>query len=87
MDPSLNDRVKIDLQKLLNANLIYPISDNQWVSSLVIVRKKNGKLRVCVECKELNKATLKYHFPLPFIDKVLDTLTGKKYFSFLDSFS
>ena len=72
---------------MLNVNFIYPISDSQWVSPLVIVPKKNGKWRVCVDYRELNKATLKDHFPLPFIDQVLDTLVGKKYFSFLDGFS
>ena len=49
--------------------------------------KKNGKWRVCVYFRELNKATLKYYFPLPFIDQVLDTLSGKKYFSFLNGYS
>jgi hypothetical protein len=51
------------------------------------VPKKNGKWRVCVDYRELNKATRKYHFPFPFIDQVLDVLVGKKYFSFLDGFS
>jgi len=54
---------------------------------LVIVPKKNGKWRVCIDYQEMNKATIKDHFPLPFIDQVLDTLAGKKYFSFLDGFS
>ena len=40
-----------------------------------------------MEYRELNKETQKYHFPLPFIDQVLDTLAGKKLFSFLDGFS
>ena len=40
-----------------------------------------------MDYRELNKATQKYHFPLPFIDQVLDTLSGKKLFSFLDGFS
>lgn len=85
MNPNLR---KLDkLQKLLNVNFIYPISDSQWVSPLMFVPKKNGKWRVCIAYRELNKATLKDHLPLPFIDQVLDTLVGKKYFSFLDGFS
>ena len=87
MNPNLREIVKEKLQKLLNVNFIYPISNSQWVSPLVIVPKNNGKWRVCIDYQELNKATLKYHFPLPFIDQVLDTLAGKKYFSFLDGFS
>ena len=87
MNPTLKDIVKEELQKLLNANFIYPISDSKWVSSLVIVPKKNGKQRVCVDFCELNKATLRDYFPLPFINQVLDTLSGKKYFSFLDGYS
>jgi hypothetical protein len=87
MNPALKDIVKEELQKLLQANLIYPISDSQWVSPLVIVPKKNGKWRICVDFRELNKSTHKDYFPLPFIDQVLDTLSGKKYFSFLDGFS
>ena len=71
----------------MDAGFIYPISDSEWVSPLVLVPKKNGKWRICVDYRELNKATKKDHFPLPFIDQVLDTLAGKKYFSFLDSFS
>ncbi len=87
MNPTMKEIVKEELQKLLNVGFIYPISDSQWVSPLVIVPKKNGKWRVCVDYRELNKATLKDHFPLPFIDQVLDSLAGKKYFSFLDGFS
>ena len=57
------------------------------VSPLVIVPKKGGKWWICVDYRELNKETKKDHFPLPFIDQVLDTLAGKKYFSFLDGYS
>jgi len=86
MNPNLREILKEELQKLLNAGFIYPISDNEWVSPLVIVPKKNGKWRVCVDYRALNKATQKDHFPLPFIDQVLDNLSGKKFFSFLDGF-
>ena len=87
MNPALKDIVKEELQKLLDAGFIYPISDSEWVSPLVLVPKKNGKWRICVDYRELNKATKKDHFPLPFIDQVLDGLAGKKFFSFLDGFS
>ena len=70
--------VKSELQKLLDVNFIYPISDSKWVSPLVVVPKKNGKWRICVDYRELNKATQKDHFPLPFIDQVLDTLAKKE---------
>jgi hypothetical protein len=78
MNPNLKEIVKEELQKLLNAEFIYPISDSEWVSPLVIVPKNNGKWRVYVDYRALNKATQKDHFPLPFIDQVLDNLAGKK---------
>jgi hypothetical protein len=87
MNPNIKEIVKEELHKLLNARFIYLISNSGWVSPLVIVPKKNGKWRVCVDYRALNKATQKDHFPLPFIDKVLDNLSGKMFFSFLDGFS
>ena len=87
MNPALKNIAKEELQKLLDVGFIYPISDSQWVSPLVIVPKNNGKWKICVDYRELNKATQKDHFPFPFIDQVLDTLAGKKLFSFLDGFS
>jgi len=83
----LKDIVKEELQKLLDVNFIYPISDSKWVSPLVVVPKKNGKQHICVDYRELNKATHKDHFPLPFIDQVLDTLARKKFFYFWDGFN
>ena len=88
MNPTLKEIVKEELVKLLNVNFIYPISDSKWVSSsLVVVPKNNGKWWICVDHRELNKETLKDYFPLPLIDQVLDTLAGKKSFSFIDGFS
>lgn len=87
MDPSLRDVVKEELQKILHVNFIYPISDSECVAPLVLVSKKYGRWHICIDYRELNKATLKDYFPLPFIDQVLDTLADRKYFSFLDGFS
>ncbi|GLJ19357.1 hypothetical protein SUGI_0348760 [Cryptomeria japonica] len=87
VNPALKEIVKEELQKLLKAGFIYPIFDSQWVSPLVIVPKKGGKWRVCVDYRALNLATRNDHFPLPFVDQVLDSLASKRYFSFLDGFS
>ena len=59
MNPNIRDIMKGEIQKVLEAGFIYPISDNEWVSPLVIVPKKNGKWRVYVDYRELNKATHK----------------------------
>ena len=73
INSSLREIVKTKLQKFLDASFIYPISYSRWVSPLVIVSKKGVKWRICVDYRELNKATKKDHFPLPLIDQVLDT--------------
>ena len=83
-NPNLREIVKEELQKLLDIGFIYLISDNQWVSPLLIVPKKNGKWMACIDYR---KPTIKYHFPFPFIYQVLDTLVGNQYFSFLDGFN
>eukprot|EP00253_Pinus_taeda_P036395 PITA_36395 len=82
MNPALKDIVKEELQKLLDARFTYPISDSEWVSPLVLVPRKNGKSRICVDYEELNKAIKKDHFSLPFIDQVLDA-GREKVFLFL----
>jgi hypothetical protein len=88
MNPTLKDVVKEEIQNLLNVRFIYPIFDSKWVSLLLVVPKKvTRKWRICVDFQDLNKATLKDYFPLPFIGQVLDTLSRKQYFSFLDGYS
>jgi hypothetical protein len=49
-----------------------------------LIRKKNGELRFCLDCRKLNDVTKKDCFPLPRIDNTLDTLAGAKWFSTLD---
>lgn len=87
MNPTLKDIIKEELQKLLDAGSIYPISNSEWVSPLALVTNKNGKWIICVYYQELNKSTRKEHSSLSFIYQNLDGLVGKKFFSFLDGFS
>lgn len=57
LNTRLKDIVKEKLQKLLDVNFIYPVSDSKWVSPLVVIPKKNGKWHICMGYQELNKAT------------------------------
>lgn len=72
------------LNKLLDAGVIEP-SISEWASGPVLVRKKDGTLRWCVDYRALNKVTKKDVFPLPLVDECLDTLTGSVWFSKLDA--
>ncbi|CAM8886891.1 unnamed protein product [Rhodiola kirilowii] len=105
LNPIMMEIVQKEIQKLLDADAIYPISDSQWVSPIHVVPKKSGitveedaegKMvttrikngwRMCIDYRKLNAVTRKDHFPLPFIDQMLDRLAGKPYFCFLDGFS
>jgi hypothetical protein len=79
--------VKEDLNKLLDARFIYPIDTMQWLSPLVIVPKKNGKFKICVDYRKLNTLTRKDPFPLPFLDLVLDIVTRHDMYSLRDGYS
>ncbi|GKC76790.1 hypothetical protein Tco_1127564 [Tanacetum coccineum] len=101
---NIKEVVKIEVIKLLDAGLIYPISDSPWVSTLQVVPKKGGMTvvknekdelipqrtvtgwRVCIDYRKLNNATRKDHFPLLFIDWMLERLAGHEYYCFLDGF-
>ena len=105
LNPKVCEVVKEEILKWLNAEIIYPISDSQWVSPVHVVPKKAGvtvtmnekgeeiqkrllkKWRVCIDYRKLNSTMKKGHFPLPFINQILDRLAGSSYFCFLDEYS
>ena len=58
-----------------------------WLSLIVVVPKKNGKIRVCVDYRKLNATTVMDAFPLPFTDGILDVVVGHEMYNFLDGFS
>jgi hypothetical protein len=62
-------------------------STSPWASPVVLVTKKNGKKRFCVDYRKLNAIMKKDSYPLPRIDEMLDSLAGAKYFSTLDLMS
>ena len=80
-------KVKEEIDKLLQVGFIQPVKKATWLSLIVVVPKKNGKIQVCVEYQKLNAATITDGFPLPFIDGVFDAVAGQEVYSFLDGFS
>ena len=105
LNPHLQEVVRIEVLKLLQAGIIYPISDSTWVSPTQVVPKKSGvttvkneegeelstrlttRWRVCIDYRRLNEVTRKDHFPLPFIDHLLERVSGHPFYCFLDGYS
>ena len=98
----MKEEVRKEVLKLLEAGLIYPISDSSWVSPVQVVPKKGGMTvikndkdeliptraitgwRMCIDYKKLNEATRKDHYPLTFMDQILERLAGQSFYYFLD---
>ena len=68
---------------MLQHGVIEPAA-SPWASNVVLVRKKDGSLRFCVDYRRLNSITYKDSYPLPHIDNCLNALTGASWFSTLD---
>ena len=83
VEPHLVDEVKTLLQGFLDQGLIRRSSSN-YASAIVLVKKKSGALRLCVDYRQLNAKCLKDAFPLPRIDESLDAMDGACLFSSLD---
>ena len=82
-NPAVRREEMAQVQQMLSSNVIRP-SNSPWASPVVMVRKKDGSLRFCVDFRQLNAATVKDAHPLPRIDDLLDALHGAKWFSTLD---
>ena len=105
LNPHMQEEVRIEVLKLLQAGIIYPISDSTWVSPTQVVPKKSGMTtvkneksedlstrlttgwRVCIDYRRLNAVIRKDHFPLPFIDQLLERVSGHPLYCFLDGYS
>ena len=105
LNPKMKEVVRKEILKLLEAGIIYPIADSQWVSPVHCVPKKGGitvvpndkdelipqrivtGYRMVIDFRKLNKATKKDHYPLPFIDQMLERLSKHTHFCFLDGYS
>jgi hypothetical protein len=76
-----------ELRKLLEAGFIKEVFHPTWLANPVLVKKKNGKWRMCIDYTSLNKACPKVPFPLPRIDQIVDSTAGCELLRFLDAYS
>lgn len=86
VSPTERRIINDEVNKMLKRDIIRP-SESPWSSPVVLVRKKDGSWRFCVDYRRLNKVTKKDVYPLPRIDDTLDCLKGARYFSSMDLYS
>ena len=75
-------KIKEEVQKQLKAGFLTMIAYSDWVANIVPVPKKDGKVCMCVDYRDLNRANPKDNFPLPHIDTLIDNTTTNMFFSF-----
>ena len=86
MNPQLQLLVRAKLERLLQVGFIKTVEITNWISPMVIVKKKNMKLRICVDYRKLNACTQKDHFSLPFITLLLEEVGGHARYMFMDGY-
>ena len=85
--PERNQAIIDEVNKLLTAGFIREVYYPEWLANVVLVKKANGKWRMCVDFTDLKKACPNDSFPLPRIDQLVDSTTGHKLLTFMDAFS
>ncbi|KAH9684964.1 Ribonuclease H [Citrus sinensis] len=81
------DAINDEVEKLLKVGFIREVNYPEWISNVVLVKKANGKYRMCVDFTDLNKPCPKDSFSLPKIDQLVDSTPGYGLLSFMDAFS
>jgi hypothetical protein len=87
LNPKYKEKVKNELDRMLEARIIEPIEESKWIIPMVVQDKKTREIMIYVDLKKLNDAYLHDPFPTPFTNKVLDNVGGQEAYSFTDGFS
>ena len=87
MKPKWTLKIKEEVEKQYNAGFLRVVNYLEWLANVVLKPKKDGKVRMCVDFQDLNKANPKDDFPLPHIDILVDNTIGHALLSFMDGFS
>jgi hypothetical protein len=87
INPMLFPIMEKEVKKLLESQIIVPLRYSEWVVNLVLVRKKSGEIRLCVDFRNLNRSSKKDNYPLPNMKHILQRVTGASRISMIDGFS
>jgi hypothetical protein len=87
LNPVYKKKVKTEIDRMLEAGIIEPIEEYEWISPMVVQEKKQGGIRICVDLRKINDACLHDPFLTPFIDEVLENVGGQEAYSFTDGFA
>ena len=85
--PERQKSINEEVGKLLHAGAIREVEYPEWLANVVLIKKTNGKWRLCIEFTDINKACPNDSFPLPRIDLIVDATAGHELLSFMDAFS
>ena len=75
-----------EIKKMYEVDIIVPIRYSEWVSNMVLVRNKIGEIRLCIDFRDLNKASLKDNYPSAKMDHILQRVVGSRRISLLDGY-
>ena len=85
--PERDSAIKEEVQKLVMVEFVHEVYYSDWLANVVMVKKVNGKWRMCVDLIDLNKACPKDSYSLPRIDQLVDLTARHQLLSFMDAFS
>jgi len=88
LNPRVKEKVKKEIDKMLEAGIIFSVDEAECISLIIIQNKKDAtEIKVCVDYRILNNACVHDTFPMPFSDEVLDNVVGNEAYLFTDGFS
>jgi hypothetical protein len=87
LNPKYNKKIKIELDRMLEAGIIELVEESKWISPMVVEDNKIVEIKIYVDLRKLNDACLHDPFPTLFTDEVLDNVGGHEVYSFKDGFS
>ena len=88
LNPGYKEKVRQELDKMIAVGMFESVEESEWVSPMVVQDKKTkGEIRIYVDLRKLNDASMHDPFPTPFTDEVLDNMGGQEVYSFTDGFS